>query len=133
MHNQRIGDAHGEPPDAASDPGAARMRRIQQALEASDQEPGFERPSPEALEFAGQAYNGSLTAGLPTPGVFADPEGGVRLEWLRERRHTVIAIDNAGSALVHSYDANTAAEEHEFVQGSAAAVAFAAAFVAPAL
>ncbi|MFC8037839.1 hypothetical protein ACFUOZ_00605 [Paenarthrobacter sp. NPDC057355] len=45
--------------------------------------------------------------GMPSPGVFARPEGGVNVEWLSALSHVVIEIDGIGSMDAFAYDQST--------------------------
>lgn len=114
-------------------PGGIRLASLLNDLPRYGLDEDFEMPAIEALEYARDLYDNVMEAGLVKPGVFIDPEGGIRLEWLKNRRHTVVAISNELDVLAHSFDATSDEEHQSFAQSVSQALTFARQFVSTAL
>ena len=63
--------------------------------------------------------------GMPSPGVFARPKGGVNVEWLSAVSHVVVEIDGAGSMDAYAYDQSTDSTSEMVTTDIEAAVSFA--------
>lgn len=89
-----------------------------------------ERIEVASLQLALEVLNHVTEQHKTEPGVFASPEGGVRLEWLTDTRHTVLTVENDAHFFAYSVDDETDEEISEEPVGAPAAIAFVDRFVA---
>lgn len=103
---------------------APRLRRLAETPNGWLDGQGSEVPLP-ALERTRDLLVLLESIGMPSPGVFARPEGGVNVEWLSAVSHVVVEIDGAGSMDAYAYDQSTDSTSEMVTTDIEAAVSFA--------
>lgn len=89
-----------------------------------------ERIEVASLQLALEVLNHVTAQRKPEPGLFASPEGGVRLEWLTESTHTVLDVENDAHFFAYFVNDATDEEVSEEPVGAPAAIEFVDRFVA---
>ncbi|GEM_PF-1260272 len=89
-----------------------------------------ERIEVQALQLALVVLNSITEQNKPEPGLFASPEGGVRMEWLTDTTHTVLSIESDAHFFAYHVDDATDEEVSEEPVGPDAAISFVDRFVA---
>lgn len=89
-----------------------------------------ERIEVASLQLALEVLNHVTEQHKTEPGLFASPEGGVRMEWLTDTSHTVLTVDDDAHFFAYFVNDETDEEVSEEPSGASAAIAFVDRFVA---
>lgn len=96
-----------------------RLARIASVPDGGLEE-GSIRVAADTLSAALSLLDALVEAGLPEPAIYADEEGGVRLEWVKGRRHTTVIMDDELKAAMYHVDLDSDADvEREGIVGVA--------------
>jgi hypothetical protein len=88
-----------------------------------------ERIGVASLQLALEVLNHVTAQHKMEPGLFASPEGGVRMEWLTDTSHTVLTVDDDAHFFAYFVNDQTDEEVSEEPIGAPAAIAFVDRFV----
>lgn len=113
----------------SSDPWAIRLAKFAALPEGHAGGEG-ERTEVFAVQAALEVLTAISESGWEEPAIFADLDGGVRMEWLFEGQHLVITVDNDAQFYGFFLNGSTDEEASEEPAGVAAALEFIERFVA---